>query len=111
MNDETPSAGSGKGLGIASLICGIGAFFPGCLCGGFSIIIAIVALIFGVISRNKGGGGMATAGLVLSIIYIVLYLVGMILILSGAVSADQFSMEGMSGGGGAAGATGGDGGG
>jgi hypothetical protein len=59
-------------MGVAALICGIlglvGGFIPGV--GPFTGVLAILAIIFGVIGRKKGEGGTATAGLVLGIIAI-----------------------------------------
>jgi hypothetical protein len=72
------------GMAIASMVLGIVAivfsFLPGI--GWLSLICAIVGLILGMNSKRKiresngqlGGAGMATAGIVLNIICLVLYL-------------------------------------
>lgn len=62
---------SGKNFAIASLVLGIVSFF---CCG---TICSILGIIFGVISkqRQKENNGMATAGIVLSIIALVLGIV------------------------------------
>lgn len=62
---------SGKNFAIASLILGIVSFF---CCG---TICSILGIIFGIISkqRQKENNGMATAGIVLSIIALVLGIV------------------------------------
>ena len=64
----------GKGLAIASLVCGIvGLFF-------FGIILGPLAIVFSVMARKKGfTSGMATAGLVLGIIAVVLYVIAIVL--------------------------------
>lgn len=66
---ETPEPG--KNFAIASLVLGIASFF---CCG---TICSILGIIFGVISkqRQKENNGMATAGIVLSIIALVLGIV------------------------------------
>ena len=64
--------GANNGMAIASLCCGIGGF----LC----IIPAILGIVFGVIAKNQirdsngmqRGEGMATAGIVLGIVWIAL---------------------------------------
>lgn len=65
-----PVAEPGKGLAIASLVCGIVSFF----CFGF--ILGILAVIFGGVAKSKGfTGGMATAGIVLGIIGLATYVI------------------------------------
>ena len=66
-----------KGLSIASMVLGIISLVLFCL-WYVSIPCAILAIIFAVIGRKKGGKGMATAGLVTGIIAISLLLVGFI---------------------------------
>jgi hypothetical protein len=64
--------GANNGMAIAALCCGIGGF----LC----IIPAILGIVFGVIAKNQirdssgmqRGDGMATAGIVLGIVWIAL---------------------------------------
>lgn len=67
---ETPEPG--KNFAIASLVLGIVTF----VCCG-NIITAVLSIIFGIISkqRQKENNGMATAGIVLSIIALVLGIV------------------------------------
>ena len=63
----------GKGLAIASLVCGIVSFFC------FGLILGILAVIFGAVAKNKGyKGGMATAGIVLGVIGLALYVIMLI---------------------------------
>ena len=103
MNEEeitmNNGGGGGQGLSVASLICGIGAFFPGCFCGIFGIIPAILAVIFGSISRNRGAGGMAKAGVVLGFIYIILFIISLILWATGVIDPAEYSFENLQGGG------------
>ncbi len=68
--EEAPA--QGKGFAIASLVLGIVSFFC------FAIIAGPLAIIFGAIARNKGQGGMATAGLICGIIGLVVYIVMLI---------------------------------
>lgn len=66
QTQDTP----GKGLGIASLVCGIVSFFC------FGLILGILAVVFGGIAKGKGyKGGMATAGIVLGVIGLALYVI------------------------------------
>lgn len=65
-----PSSTPGKGLAIASMVCGIVSFFC------FGIILGVLAVIFGAVAKNKGyTGGMATAGIVLGVVGLGLYIV------------------------------------
>lgn len=76
-----PATVPGKGLGIASLVCGIVSFFC------FGVILGILAVVFGGVAKSKGyKGGMATAGIVLGIIGLALYVLTLIL-WGGAVTA------------------------
>ena len=57
----------GRGLALTSMVLGIlGIVLSFCL--GFGILLAIPGLIFGIIGLVKKQGGMAIAGLILSII-------------------------------------------
>ena len=74
------AAGQQNGMGIAALVLGL----AGILCCQ-SVIVPILAIIFGVIGRKKAAqglasnGGMATAGLVLGIITLIVGVVVWIL--------------------------------
>ena len=72
-----PLNDNSRGFAIASLVLGIISFF---CCGS---ICSILGLIFGIISkkRKSENNGMATAGIVLSIIALVLWLIYFIIIL------------------------------
>ena len=77
--------GANNGMAIAALCCGIGGF----LC----IIPAILGIVFGVIAKNQirdsngmqRGDGMATAGIVLGIVWIALTV---ILLATGGLDLD-----------------------
>lgn len=61
-----------KGLSIASMVLGIVGLV--CCCIWYiAIPCSILAIIFGILGKKKGGKGMAIAGLVLGIIAIALY--------------------------------------
>ncbi len=47
---------------------------------------AVLAIIFGVLGRKKGGKGMGTAGLVLGIISVVLMIIFYLLVLAGVAT-------------------------
>ena len=66
----------GKGMAIASLVTGILGLT---ICSGWGIP-NLLALIFAIVARKKGSrSGMATAGLILGIIGIVLTIIGIII--------------------------------
>ena len=74
-NNAVPQIG--KGLGIASLVTGLIAFFV------VPLLFGALAIIFGGVAKSKGyRGGMATAGIVLGIIAVALWLVMMIFVSS-----------------------------
>lgn len=56
---------SGDGMAVASLILGIISVVTCCVIY-ISAICAILSLIFGIIAKSKGSGGMAVAGIVLA---------------------------------------------
>lgn len=67
-----------KGLAIASLVLGIVSFFP--CCGS---VCSIVSIVLGVLSRKKKptDNGMATAGIVLSIVALAIWAIYFIYVL------------------------------
>lgn len=79
--DNLPTPG--KGLGIASMVCGIVSFF----CAG--IILGILAIVFGGVAKSKGyRGGMATAGIVCGAVGLGIYVI--VLIIAGSASIIPF---------------------
>lgn len=63
-----------KGLSIASMVLGIVGLV--CCCFWYiAIPCSILAIIFGILGKKKGGKGMAIAGLVLGIIAIALFII------------------------------------
>lgn len=68
---QTEVVNESKGLSIAAMVLGIVSLVMLCL-WYISIPCAILAIIFALVGRKKGGKGMATAGLVLGIIALVL---------------------------------------
>ena len=62
-------------MGVASLVLGIisvvlAVLFSGC--GWLAAILGLIGIVLGTSARKKGQGGVATAGLVLSIIGLIL---------------------------------------
>lgn len=78
------SAGQNKTLGMVSLILGVASF----ICS-LSFLGAIPAVILGYMQKNKiksdpmqyGGGGLATAGMILGIANIILSIIGLIILI------------------------------
>lgn len=76
----------GKGLAIASMVCGIVTLALFCI-WYVSIITGILALVFGGVAKAKGcRSGMATAGIVCGSIGIGLMLIFIILVAAGIAS-------------------------
>lgn len=66
-----------KGMSIASLVLGI-CGFVGCCLPILGYPVSIVGLVLGIKGRSKGAKGMATAGIVLCIITLILTLINSI---------------------------------
>lgn len=85
-----PGYGKNDGMAVAALVCGILSF----VC--FGPLTGIAAIILGVLSRNRidqsggslTGRGMATAGLVLGSIAVVLTVVVLLLLVLAAASGE-----------------------
>lgn len=83
-NDIPANAEAGKGPAIASLVTGI----LGVLCCS---PCAVAAIICSVVAKSKGNkSGMATAGLVLGIIGIVIFIINIILAATGAMDVSYY---------------------
>lgn len=81
---NTPLTNNNNGMGIASLILGICSIAI-CCCYGVGAIPAIIGLILGILQNKKNANGIATAGIILGIIGILLnavYLIYMVVFLS-----------------------------
>ena len=74
MSENTPNTGNSpsNGKAIASLVLGILALV--CIFFGYGallgIVLGIIGLVLGISAKKEGPSGMATAGIVLSIISI-----------------------------------------
>lgn len=75
----TPAAGARtNSLAIVSLVAGIGSFFAHIVPGVGGFTVALIAVITGYMARNQikesreQGMGMATAGMVIGIVHLVL---------------------------------------
>lgn len=81
-----------NGMGIASLILGICSIAI-CCCYGVGAIPAIIGLILGILQNKKNANGIATAGIVLGIIGILLnvvWLIYMVILFSDGGLQDVF---------------------
>lgn len=81
---NTPLTNNNNSMGIASLILGICSIAI-CCCYGVGAIPAIIGLILGILQNKKNANGIATAGIILGIIGILLnavYLIYMVVFLS-----------------------------
>ena len=78
-------------MAIVSLVLGILSIVCCCVCYGFNIILAIIAIILAVVSKRETNGkmgGMAIAGLVLGIIGILCGIIIIIILLPFLLSGD-----------------------
>ena len=70
-------------LGILSILCSLfGVFW-------FPIVLGTVGIVLGAVARKKGGSGLATAGLVLSIIGTSMSLLSMLAVIALAAWAGR----------------------
>ena len=72
-----------KGLSIASMVCGILSLI-GCWCCGLGLILAIAAIVLGILGRKKGGKGFGLAGIICGSIGVIgnlIYLVYFIIVI------------------------------
>lgn len=89
-NGETPESGGNLGFSIASMVCGIISIL--CCCAWYlSIILAAVAIVFGILSlkKNAEGRNMAIAGLITGGIGAVLSIIILVFALVGSASVDS----------------------
>ena len=92
-------ANNANGLAVASLVCGIIAVVMVCCCTYLGIILGILAIFFGIISKDEYGNRptMAKVGLVLGIIGAVVCIGWIILSIAGIISIpDITEMTGIS---------------
>ena len=74
----TPVAGKTNSLAIVSLVCGIGSFFAHIIPGVGGFTVALIAVVTGYMARKQiretgeQGMGMATAGMVIGIVHLVI---------------------------------------
>ncbi len=79
-----PTSSKGKGLAIASLVCGICALVFMCCCTYIGIALGIAAIICGALSKNDEGkkSGMAIAGIICGAAAIVICIVCIVFVLA-----------------------------
>ena len=90
LDSEPPVSGGNIGFSIASMVCGILSIL--CCCAWYlSIILAGVAIVFGILSlkKNADGRNMAIAGLITGGIGAVLSIIILVLALVGTVAGDS----------------------
>ena len=68
-------------MGVASLVLGLASLIVGLFIHGWiGLAAGIVGIILGAMGRKKGEGSIATAGMVISIIAVVLIVICVIII-------------------------------
>ncbi|MBQ7954621.1 MAG: DUF4190 domain-containing protein [Lachnospiraceae bacterium] len=78
-------ANPNNGMAVGSLVCGILSLVL-CCCCGFGIVLSIIGLILGIMSKSKNGGklsGMAIAGIICSGIGVVAGIIGIFYMFGG----------------------------
>ena len=77
-----------NGLAIASMVCGILSIVLTCVpyVNYASLILAIVGIIMAAVSKKQGKSGMATAGLVCSIVALAIWVLVIVLVVIVGVS-------------------------
>lgn len=81
------TAGQTNTLAIVSLAAGVGSFFAHIIPGLGGFTVALVAVITGYMARNQikqtgeQGMGMATAGMIIGIVHMVLIVLGVIVLI------------------------------
>ena len=85
-SEEAPQ--TGKGLAIASMVCGIASIVLCCFTY-FALILSIAAVVLGIISKKKTteGSGMALAGIITGAVGL---LIALFFIIVGAVAGVAF---------------------
>ena len=80
----TAQQGQTNTLAIISLVAGVGSFFAHIIPGVGGFTVAVVAIVTGYMARNQikqtgeQGMGMATAGMIIGIVHLVLIALGVI---------------------------------
>lgn len=88
---ENVSGNKANGMQIGSLICGIFSILLCCCYGVPSMILGIVGIILAVVGNKQGKHGVGTAGLVCSIIGLILGAIYLILFIVGLVAGGMES--------------------
>lgn len=91
-NNTTNAPVEKKGMSIASLVLGIVSLALFCI-SYVSIPSAILAIIFGILGKKKGGAGMAKAGLILGIVALAIVVLLWILAAAGVAALGSFASE------------------
>lgn len=82
MNHNTKNGGE-DGMAVASMVCGICALLVMCCVPYFTLVMAILGLVFGILSlKKKPGNGMALTGVITSGISLAFSVIGILLGLS-----------------------------
>ncbi|MBQ4523180.1 MAG: DUF4190 domain-containing protein [Lachnospiraceae bacterium] len=87
------SSKGADGLAVASLVCGIISVVMICCCTYLGVILGIIAVVMGVLSKDEYGNKstMAKVGIVLGILGAVLSLLWIVLTFAGFISVPDFS--------------------
>ncbi len=83
---ESVPANNKSGLGIASLVCGIVSLCPSALIWPCAGLFGLAGLILGILGLKSPKKGLATAGIILSILALLWTVVAIILTAIGASS-------------------------
>ena len=84
-----PPQQPGNGMAVASLVMGILSLIFCCI-WVLPFLFAILGLIFGCVAKSKGAGGMATAGIILSVCGALLSIIWIVLAATGISNLSYF---------------------
>ena len=80
---QNPKDGGEDGMAVASMVCGICALLMMCCVPYFTLVMAILGLVFGILSlKKKPGNGMALTGVITSGISLAFSTIGLLMGLS-----------------------------
>lgn len=87
-----------SGLAVTSMVLGI-VSLPACICWPLAVVLAIAAIVLGVMAKNKikagqaSGNGMATAGIICGAVALVLIAISLIIAFSNPELMEQYRFQ------------------
>lgn len=99
--DYSSGKGQGKGLGIASMVCGILSILTICCMAAVPflvyapVVLGIVAIVLGIVQLVKNESkGMAIAGIICGIVGILIFIAFLVIGLAGMAMLSEMGLDG-----------------